>query len=199
VIGLLAVATAVTLTFVSHAAFFSTQANEVAALDPQVFVKDATSPAGVGPQDIQHDAGLRPALISDPPDSDLFNAQSAPLGLTLNQWFSASGTVDIVPLNANAQNVIVHFQGLSPHGVYSLFENRPDQLGSVYAPLDGVGTSNSFVADAGGSASMTFLVTPPLTHGSAIVLVFHSDGSPHGMSPGGVGLDAHDQLILRLP
>jgi hypothetical protein len=198
-IGLLAATTAVTLTFVSHAAFFSTRTNEAAALDPQVFVKDAAAPAGLGPQDIQHDVGLRPALISDPPESDLFSAQAAPLGLTLNQWFSAAGTVDIVPLNANAENVIVHFQGLSPHGVYSLFENRDDQQTTVYTPLDGVGTSNSFVADAGGSGSMTFLVTPPLTRGNAIVLVFHSDGSPHGMSRGGVGLDAHDQLIVRLP
>ena len=197
-IGLLAATTAVTLTFVSHAAFFSTQTNQAAALDPQVFVKDATAPAGPGPQDIQHDAGLRPALISDPPESDLFNAQAAPLGLTLSQWLSATGTVDIVPLNANAQNVIVHFQGLSPHGVYSLFQDRDDQQATVYMPLDGVGTSNSFVADAGGSGSMTFLVTPPLSHGSAIILVFHSDGSPHGMSRGGVGINAHNQLIVWL-
>ena len=195
----LAAATAVALTFVSHAVFFSTENKLVPPLDPQVFVKDAAAPAGAGPQSIDHDAGLRPALLSDAPDSALFSARSAPLGVTLRQWLGAQGTVEIVPLNANAQNVTVHFEGLSPYGVYSLFENRYDQQATVFAPLDGVGTSNSFIADSGGGGSLTLLVTPPLTHANAIVLVFHSDGQPHGMSRGGVGVNAHNQLIVRLP
>jgi hypothetical protein len=198
-LALVAAATAVTLTFVSHATFFSTETKQVAPLDPQVFVKDAASPAGAGPQLIDHDAGVRPALLSDPPDTELFNAQAAPIGLTLKQWLAARGTVEIVQLNANAQNVTVHFDGLSPYGVYSLFENRSDQQGTLFVPLDGSGSSNSFIADAGGGASMTLIVAPPLSHQSTIVLVFHSDGRPHGMSQGGVGVTAHNQLIVRVP
>ena len=198
-IAMLAAATVVTLTFVSHATFFSSETKQAVPLDPQVFVKDAAAPAGAGPQFIDHDAGVRPALLSDPPDSDLYNAQAAPLGLTLKQWLDARGTIEIEQLNPNAQNVTVHFDGLSPYGVYSLFQNRYDQQATVFSPLDGAGTSNSFVADAGGAASVTLLVTPPLGHASTIVLVFHSDGQPHGMSRGGVGVNAHSQLIVRLP
>ena len=198
-IAVLAAATVVTLTFVSHASFFSSETKQAAPLDPQVFVKDASALAGAGPQFIDHDAGLRPALLSDPPDSDLFNAHAAPLGVTLKQWLGARGTVEIVTLNANAQNVTVRFEGLSPYGVYSLFQNRYDQQATVFAPLDGIGTSNSFMADSGGGGSLTMLVTPPLVHDNAIVLVFHSDGAPHGMSRGGVGVNAHSQLIVRLP
>jgi hypothetical protein len=197
---LLAAATAaVTLTFVSYGAFFSSETKQVAPIDPQVFVKDATAAAGAGPELIDHDAGLRTALLSDPPDTNLFNAQAAPVGMTLKQWLGARGTVEIAQLNANAQNVTVHFDGLSPYGVYSLFEGRYEQQATVSAPLDGIGTSNSFIADAGGGASLTLLVTPPLGHGSTIVLVFHSDGRPHGMSPGGVGVTAHNQLIVVIP
>jgi hypothetical protein len=198
-IAMLAAATAVTLTFVSHAVFFSSETKQIPRLDPQVFVRDAAAPAGTGPQSIDHDAGLRPALFSDPGDALLFGAHAAPLGLTLKQWFAAQGTAEIVTLNANAQNVTVHFEGLSPYGVYSLFEIRYDQPATVFAPLDGVGTSNSFIADSGGGGGLTVLVTPPLTHANAIVLVFHSDGQPHGMSRGGVGVNAHSQLIVRLP
>jgi hypothetical protein len=198
-IAMLAATFAVTLTFVSHAVFFSSETKQVPRLDPQVFVKDAAAPASTGPQSIDHDAGLRPALFSDAGDSLLFSAHAAPLGLTLKQWLSAQGTAEIVQLNANAQNVTVHFESLSPHGVYSLFEVRYDQQAAVFTPLDGVGTSNSFIADSGGGGSVTLLVTPPLTHANAILLVFHSDGQPHGMSPGGVGVNAHSQLILRLP
>ncbi|MBV8170865.1 MAG: hypothetical protein JO219_02930 [Candidatus Eremiobacteraeota bacterium] len=195
---MIAVVAAVTLTFVPYS-WVAAQGAGAALADPQVFVKDATAQPGVGQEGIDHDAGLRPAQVSaDPPTMPLFNARGAPLGVTIGQWMSAGGTLVIEPINASAQQVSISLHGLSRYGVYSVFVNRtPDSPGSDL-PLDGAGTGNSVVADAGGTARVMLLVTPPLTTGSLITVVFHSDGASHAMSPGAPGVTAHVQLAATV-
>lgn len=42
------------LDLMTHAPFFSEEMHMSPALDPQVFVRDANAPAGMGPQNTQH-------------------------------------------------------------------------------------------------------------------------------------------------
>jgi len=187
---------AIAVAFSPYAPFFSSSTGTMPAVDPHVFVKDPTAIAGVGPQSIAHADGYRPALVqSDPLASPLFNAHGAPLGRTLGQWLGATGSVDLETINANAQRATVRFSGLSPYGAYSVFVQPAGQDETAFTPLDGAGVGNTFVADAGGSASLSVLVSPPLASGSAIVVVFHSDGLTHGLDFGAVGITSHIQLI----
>lgn len=187
------------LTFVSSGSYYSSQMPGTPASDPQVFVKDAGAQAAVGLQGIEHGAGYRPALLSDASDAPLFSAEGAPLGITLKQWVSARGSAEIAQTSSTLQTVTVRLEGLSAYGVYSLFETHLDSQLERYAPLDGAGGSNSFIADAGGSATVSVLVSPPLSHTDAIAVFFHSDGQSHGLSPGAPGVTAHQQLVVRIP
>jgi len=54
---------AIHLDFMTHASFFSAETHQPKPLDPHLFVADAPTAAAVGPQNIQHVAGIRPALI----------------------------------------------------------------------------------------------------------------------------------------
>ncbi len=76
---------ALTLTFVPHGAFFSTETHQTTAIDPQVFVRSAGAAAGVGPQRIAHAAGYLPARLTDPPNTLLHGADGVPLNITLGQ------------------------------------------------------------------------------------------------------------------
>lgn len=180
----------------THAAFFSKETRQARALDPQVFVRDRHAPAGAGPQNIAHAAGLRPAFLSDPPRAALFNAEGKPLGFTLAQWLGAKGTVDVA---ADSRTVSVHLRGLRPGGIYSLFENHFDRQPIGFTPLDGTGAGNSFVASPRGTAAISIRAPEPLNHDNAVLLVFHSDGAAHGASRGEIGVSAQHQLIARLP
>jgi hypothetical protein len=187
---------AIAVAFSPYAPFFSSSTGATPAVDPQVFVKDPAAAAGVGPQSIAHADGYRPALVqSDPPASPLFNAHGAPLGLTLGQWLGATGSADFETINANAQRATVRFAGLSPYGAYSVFVHPAGQDDTVFTPLGGAGSGNAFVADAGGSAVVNVFVSPPLAPGSAVVVVFHSDGLTHAMDFGAPGITSHIQLI----
>lgn len=187
------------LEFETHAAFFSREMSQNPPLDPQVFVRDASAPAAVGPQGISHVAGFRNALIGDPPATAIFTATGAALsGFTLGSWLGARGTVTIVRTGIGA-TVTVDMTGLRPTGVYSLFENHFDQTPVGFTPLDGTGTTNTFVADALGHAKVTVMVPHVPTHDNAVLLVYHSDGLSHGMERGPIGVTAHHQLIVRIP
>ncbi len=86
------------LTFTTHAAFFSIETKQPKPLDPQVFVQDASAPAATGPQNIQHAAGFRPALIEqDAKTTQLYSAKGEPLGTDLGHWLGAKGVVTITP------------------------------------------------------------------------------------------------------
>ncbi len=186
------------LPFITHAAFFSKETQQSVPLDPQVFVKDGNAKAETGPQGIQHIDGFRPAHLSDPPDTPVFTAQGQALGFSLGQWLGAKGAVTLRPRGAGAI-VRVRLTGLVPNGVYSLFENHFDQQPVGFTPLDGSGKRNSFTAKADGSGAMTVHAPQMLTSANAVLLVYHSDRLTHGASRGEIGVNAHHQLIAKLP
>lgn len=38
-----------------------------------------------------------------------------------------------------------------------------------------------------------------MTHAEGLLLIYHSDGRDHGVQRGKIGVDAHHQLIVRVP
>ncbi len=183
------------LPLITHAAFFSAEMHLSPTLDPQVFIRDAASPAAVGPQHIAHVAGFRNALVTDPRNSELYIATGNHLtGFTLGSWLGASGTVEL-----EGTRIVVDMDGLRPGGTYSLFENHFDESPVGFTPLDGAGTANNVVADAQGRARVVLTAPRELTHDNAVLVVYHSDDATHGASRGTIGVDAHHQLIARIP
>lgn len=188
------------LAFETHAAFFSQETGQPKALDPQVFVRDGANPAAVGPQNIKHAAGVRPAFVDqDPKNAPVFNAEAQPLNFDLGQWLSAKGAVSIRPAPGGKAQISATFHALQPGGHYSLFENHFDQKPIGFTPLDGTGTANNFVASATGTAQINVLAPSVPTHANAVLLVYHSDGQNHGGERGEIGITAHHQLIARIP
>jgi hypothetical protein len=189
-----------TLAFVTHAAFFSQETHRTPSIDPQIFVREDSAAEGTGPQNIEHVAGVRPARLDDAPELVAYDAKGNSLGFTLGKWFAASGTAELAPgPTAASTRVSLAFTKLIPFGVYSLFRIAFSPDGATFRPLDGDGTTNNFTAAADGSASPVVTTSDPLQRGDAIVLVYHADALQHGASRGTIGLDAHHQLIVRLP
>ncbi len=186
------------LRFILHAVFFSNELHLAQPLDPHAFVRDASAQAAVGPQNIPHAAGFRPALVAGPFDVEAFNAQGKSLGFTLADWLAAKGSVKIAPTGTGAK-IDCQFTQLRPNGVYSLFENHFDQKPIGFTPSDGAGKGNSFTADTNGSATISLLSPRPLTHDNAVLLVYHSDNQTHGEQRGEIGVTAHHQIIVRIP
>jgi hypothetical protein len=188
------------LPFITHASFFSGETHQPKPVDPHVFVRDAAEPAAVGPQNIQHVAGIRPALIEqDPKSAAHFNAKGESLGFNLGQWLGAEGNVTISPAANGTVEITAQFSHLLPGGHYSLFENHFDQQPVRFTPLDGAGKANDFVAKENGSAQITVAAPQALTHANAVLLVYHSDKTSHGDQRGEIGVNAHHQLIARIP
>ena len=189
----------VALPFVTHAAFFSKEVAVPVMLDPQVFVLDESEPAGRHWQGIEHVKGVRNATENDAAGTAIYNAQGAPLGMTLGQWLHAGGTVTLTPNSDGHEEVAMALHGLKPDGHYSVFENHFDQQPIGFTPLDGAGTRNSFVADSKGAAVVKISAPEQMTHQNAVLVVYHSDGTPHGSERGAIGETAHHQLIARVP
>jgi hypothetical protein len=188
------------LPFVTHASFFSSETHQPKPLDPHVFVRDPSVPVAVGPQNIQHAAGVRPALIAqDPKSTALVNAKGEPLGFHLGEWLGAEGVATITPAANGRVEISARFTHLRPGGHYSLFENHFDQQPVGFSPLDGAGKTNDFVARENGGAQITVVAPQALTHANAILLVYHSDKTSHGDQRGDIGINAHHQLIARIP
>ena len=191
---------AIHLDFTTHASFFSAETHQPKPVDPHVFVTDASAAAAVGPQNIQHAAGIRPALIDQElKTAALVNAKGEPLGFNLGDWLAAKGTVTITQTAGGKVEISVQFSQLRPGGHYSLFENHFDQKPVGFTPLDGAGKTNNFVAGADGTAKLTFMSPQKLTHDNAVLLVYHSDKTAHGEQRGDIGVNAHHQLIARIP
>jgi hypothetical protein len=188
-----------TLTFVTHASFFSQETHRSPVIDPQVFVREDSAAEGTGPQNIEHAAGLRPAQLTDAPELVAYDAKGNSLGFTLDKWFAATGTADLSPASNGGTKVALTFAKLIPFGVYSVFRIAFSPDGATFRPLDGDGSTNNFTAAADGSAALLVTTTDPLLRGNAIVLVHHSDALSHGASRGDIGLNAQHQLIVRLP
>lgn len=187
------------LAFETHAAFFSKETKQAKEIDPQVFVADPAAPAATGPQGIVHIAKFRPAFTDQAPATPVFTAQGTPLGFTLGAWLGAKGELSITPESDGTAKVVAAFTGLQPNGVYSLFENHFDQKPIGFTPLDGTGTNNSFSADATGAGEITLTAPTMPTDVNAVLLVYHSDGKTHGVSRGQIGVNAHHQLIAKVP
>lgn len=185
--------------FLTHAAFFSLETKQANLLDPQAFVADPSAVAGTGPQGIMHAAGVRPAFGVDDPDAGVVNAQGKPLGFSLGQWFGARGRVTLASLTGGGTAMTYALTGLVPNGVYSFFENHFATGGVTFTPLDGTAQHNTFTASASGAAGGSISVPGAVTHSEGILLVYHSDGVAHGMDRGQIGVNAHHQLIIRVP
>jgi len=193
-------ANSIRVTLMTHAAFFSAETHQPKPIDPQVFVRDPAALAGTGPQGIQHVAGIRPALIEqDHNTTPLVNANGETLGFDLADWLGAKGVVTITQSVNGKTQVSARFTHLRPGGYYSLFENHFDQQPIGFTPLDGAGKTNNFVADKNGIARVTVAAAQPLTHANAVLLVYHSDKTFHGDRRGDPGVNAHHQLIARIP
>lgn len=187
------------VTFVTHAAFFSKETKQPKSLDPQVFVRDAASPGAVGPQGIEHVAGVRPAFIdADAKSTPVLTAKGESLGFTLGQWLGAKGSATIRQSAGGKATITASFSGLHPDGHYSLFENHFDQKPIGFTPLDGTGEHNNFVAGKNGRAKITVTAPAMPTKVNAILLVYHSDGKDHGKERGSIGVTAHHQLIAPI-
>lgn len=186
------------LIFESHGAFFSIEFHQKTLIDPQVFAKESEAPKMLGPQGITHEAGLRNARLSDPLETSIFTAVGKPLPLTLGQWLVASGSAEIED-QGDGSRVTMRFTHLVPNGTYSVFENHFDTKPPSFTPLDGTGRSNDFRADADGSAAAVVASPHRLTHDNGILVVYHSDGTAHGIDRGAIGVVAHHQLVVRIP
>ena len=188
-----------TFGFLTHAAFFSVEAKLPNLVDPHVFAADANAAAATGPQGIMHASGYRPAFGVDDPSIPLSNADGKPLGLTLEGWFSARGTVMLSATATGDTIATLAFTGLVRGGRYSMFENHFALPAVTFTPLDGSAKANSFTAAADGSAHITLTIPGRVTHAEGILLVYHSDGVDHGQQRGQIGVTAHHQLIVRVP
>lgn len=185
--------------FVLHGAFFSLEFKQPTLIDPQVFVKDPIAQAGIGPQNIAHIAGIRPARLSDNGDLPLYNTEGKALNFSLGDWLAPRGSVEIFTEPGGKARVRVRFTNLISNAKYSLFENHFTPGGITFTPLDGTGTTNTFVADKNGTAEASVIAPHMLTHENAVLLVYHSDGIDHGMQRGAIGVNAHHQMVARIP
>jgi hypothetical protein len=163
--------------------FFSHESHQSAVIDPQVFVNADGAPAGAGPQNIAHAEGLGPAPKTDPPATALLAADGTPLGITLGQWQSATGTVTLT-CDHGQDTAVSHLRGLLPDGNYSVFVVQLAVQGpGRFTPFgDSAGTTNNFTASPDGSADPTTTVDGCLTNREAIVVIWHSDHRSHGPS-----------------
>ncbi|MDQ6832634.1 MAG: hypothetical protein M3008_04475 [Chloroflexota bacterium] len=188
-----------TYTFATHAAFFSNETNQTAVIDPQVFVADPAVAAATGPQNIMHIGGYRPARVaSDAPSVPLFTAQGIPLQFTLGEWLGASGTGTVV-CTGGATAAINQLSGLAPGGVYQLFRNQFTPQGPKRSPFGKPDASDSvFTASKDGTIVVTSALPfcPDPTDG--VLLSYHSDGMVHGPLGGDIGVNIHNQLLIRV-
>lgn len=183
-----------------HMVFFSKESGLSKVIDPQMFIASPGTPAGTGPQGIHHAANLAPAPMDGPSQSQLFAADGSPLHVSLGQWERAKGSANLVCGN-RGEMVASQFKHLIPGGVYSLFvvHLTVQGAGRFTALGDANGTAN-VVANPAGQGHLAVHSPHCLTPSSeAVVLVWHSDKTPHGPSIGTAGQTSHNQLIFRVP
>ncbi|GAC1571227.1 MAG: hypothetical protein NVS3B7_01050 [Candidatus Elarobacter sp.] len=184
--------------FALASATFQPVSAATTAQPPQVFVRDAAVQAQTAGEDA-HDFGLRAPRDNDADSAPLVNAHGEAIHAALGVWRTAEGTASFEP-GPRATRVHAAFHHLIPQGRYSLFVRQlAGKTGAVFTPLDLVGATNSFNADAEGNAETTVGSPLSMPAGSQLVLVYHSDGADHQSSIGVLGTNAHPQLITRVP
>jgi len=112
----------------------------------------------------------------------------------------AAGTVAFSCV-AGSEQAISQLSGLIPAGSYSTFVVHLDVQGKGrFTPWgDASGSTNNFTASASGTASVSNSVSGCLTSREAAVIIWHSDGRPHGATPGVLGVTWHNSIITPLP
>jgi hypothetical protein len=162
-----------------------------------IFVHDTSAQAQSGPGG--HAWGFRPPTGNDPDSAPLFNARGDGVKAVLGIWRTADGTVEVAPAPKGTR-VRAVFHHLIADGRYSLFVRQlAGASGAVFTPLDLTGAANSFNADDQGNAEAIVSSPLALASGTQVVLIYHSDGADHQSSLGNPGINAHTQLIARLP
>lgn len=179
-----------------HAAFFSAESHLHRAIDPQMFAAVAGAPAGVGPQGIPHSAGFQPVAENAPAATPLFAANGSPLHVTLGAWEAARGTVTL-SCSHGADRAVARLTHLVPGGVYSLFVVHLTATSNAdrFTPF---GRNDTGKAAPDGSLHLSSTTSPCLGPTSAVLLVWHSDGTAHGSSPGQLGVTQHNSLIAAV-
>ena len=163
----------------------------------EVFVRDPGAQAQPGPDG--HDYGLRPPRDSDSDATPLYNAHGDSVKTLLGVWRTADGTATFDPLRDGVR-VRAVFRGLVPGARYSLFVRQlAGRTGPVFTPLDITGAQNNFTADTLGRGEIVLVSPLQLPPGSQLALIYHSDGLDHQSSLGNPGVNAHVQLITRVP
>ncbi len=114
-----------TATYQLHMDFFSHESKLSPVIDPQVFLAAPGAPAGTGPQNIKHVAGIAPAPKAGDASIPLLAADGTALNITREAWEKAAGTVAASCTNGSEQ-AISHLTGLIPGGSYS---TRPVEAG----------------------------------------------------------------------
>ncbi len=183
-----------TFAFVPYAASFSLETKAPDLVDPLVFVISPHAPPGTGLLGIAHLPGIRNARMADDPMQPALDANGKPLGFDLQHWFAATGIAELVPDGGRAR-ITTRFTNLVPNGRYSLFVTHNASV----APLDGNGRANSFAAGPDGTGGITLISPFALARPNAILLVFHSDHTDHGLERGELGIYAHVQLAAPIP
>ncbi len=183
-----------------HMDFFSRESKLSPVIDPQVFLASPGTPAGTGQQMIRHVAGVRPAPKASAPGTALLGPDGAPLHITAGQWQKAAGRVT-VSCRKGAERAVSRLRGLIPSGSCSTFVVHLDVQGpGRFTPWgDPQGTTNNFTAGADGAATPSDTVPGCLGSRAAAVIIWHSDGRPHGPMPGVLGVTWHNSLITPLP
>lgn len=189
-----------TVAYQLHMDFFSHESKIMPVRDPQVFLAAPGEPAATGLQMIEHVAGVAPAPKDSPASSALRAADGSDLKVTLGQWEKAAGQATVTCAGGE-ERLANHLTGLIPSGSYSTFIVHLDVQGKGrFTPWgDTQGTTNNFTADTSGSASPVNTVPGCLTGHVAAVIIWHSDGSPHGPTPGVLGVSWHNSLITPIP
>lgn len=166
----------------------------------QVFVHDASATPQPESSGAGHNAGFRPPKETDSDAAPLFTAHGSSLNTTLAGWRAARGTLDVTPTADGGSRVQATFEGLIPRGRYSLFVRQlAGRSGPVLTPVDITGAANSFFADAQGNGALTVASPNAIPPGAQLILIYHSDGVDHSSSIGYPGVNAHAQLITRVP
>jgi hypothetical protein len=167
----------------------------------QVFVRDSAAPAQLAEAaGGAHDAGLRPPAETDGPSAQLYNAHGEMLKVSIADWRAASGKADLTPTPDGGIRVHGAFTKLIPGGRYSLFIRQlAGRSGIVLTPVDIIGAADTFFADRDGNGDLVVQSPNVIPSGAQLVLIYHSDGTDHQSSPGNLGVNAHEQLITRVP
>jgi len=128
------------------------------------------------------------------------------LGLTLQQWLSASG-IGIYSVDNGNASLELSFKNLVPNGVYTVLCSRltfPPNPAIEDKPCGAEdGSRNSFISDAKGIGTFSLNLNPleasTKETAALIAVAYHSDGKTYGASPGDFGLNSHVQVFFMMP